>query len=72
MKYFETWLFFSLRSVRFQRYSTLTWPKSFVLMLELTKCDLIKKDFEARAVSVAGIFKFPTLELLVFVVISLE
>ena len=34
--------------------------------------DLIKKDFEARAVSVAGIFKFPTLELLVFVVISLE
>ena len=25
--------------------------------------DLIKKDFQARAVSVASIFKFPTLEL---------
>ena len=39
VKYFETWLFFSLRSVRFQRYSTLAWPKSYVLMLELTRCD---------------------------------
>ena len=38
VKYFETWLFFSLRSVRFQRYSTLAWTKSFVLMLELTRC----------------------------------
>ena len=38
VKYFETWLFFSLRSVRFQRYITLVWTKSFVLMLELTRC----------------------------------
>ena len=39
VKYFETWLFFSLRSVRFQQYSTLAWTKSFVLMLELTRCE---------------------------------